>query len=286
MTARFVASGLVLLESSGSPGGELVSGAAASAAARFLNAAQPRWRRSLGSSLARLRLTLREALTVPGLACHQALRKRWIREQVRRELAQGARRVVVIGGGYDPLSVELSHEVPGLRLLELDHPGTQAAKRRALGELGLLEAIELAPLDLERASLSSALGQREDGDLRTVFVAEGLLMYFDPPQVQALIAELAQLAAPQSALLFTYMEPDPRGDLHYRSATPLARALLRARGEPLRWGCARTDLGAFLGELGWSLRVSEGAEELARRFDLPPRTRLACGECVAAAELG
>src|SRR4051794_31802357 len=73
-----------------------------------------------------------ERATVPGLCLHFMLRKRWIEHAVRSALARGARRVVVIGAGYDTLALRLAREFPALRFTEVDHPATQAVKRAAL----------------------------------------------------------------------------------------------------------------------------------------------------------
>ncbi len=73
-----------------------------------------------------------ERCTIPGLALHQALRKRHIEQAVRASLAQGFEQVVVLGGGLDTLALRLHKEFPQTNFLELDHPATQRVKRAVI----------------------------------------------------------------------------------------------------------------------------------------------------------
>lgn len=282
-TAQMIARCLVLLRASAGPT-ELVSERAALLAGAFLRESRASWRRSLEAGVARGRLRLLEALTIPGLVRQYALRKRWLEDAARRAVASGVRRVVVVGAGYDPLAANLAPELPHVRFVELDHPATQAPKRRALASLGLLERVELLAVDLERTTLADALGARPDRELPTLFVAEGLLMYLPAAAVGRFFQDLHVAAGPGSLAAFSFMEPDPRGALAYRGSTRLASAWLRWRGEPLRWGLAGPALADFLRERGLTLLETAGSRELRERY-LPAAddARVAQGEVLALA---
>ncbi len=282
-TAQMIARCLVLLRaSSGAP--ELVSERAALLAGAFLRESRAGWRRALGAGLARGRLRLLEALTIPGLVRQYALRKRWFEDTARRAVAAGVGRVVVVGAGYDPLAASLAPELPHVRWVELDHPATQAPKRRALAALGLLDRVELMAVDLERTTLAEALGARRDRELPTLFVAEGLLMYFPAAAVGRFFDDLRAVGGAGSLVAFSFMEPDAHGGLAYRGSTPLASAWLRWRGEPLRWGVARSALPALLRGHGLTLLETATSHDLRARY-LPTgdEGRVAQGEVVALA---
>ncbi|MBX3465516.1 MAG: SAM-dependent methyltransferase [Planctomycetes bacterium] len=281
-TAQMIARCLVLLRASAGPAAP-VSERAALLALAFLREARPPWRRALEAGLARGRLRLLEALTIPGLVGQYALRKRWLEDVARRAVAAGVRRVVVVGAGYDPLAATLAAELPHVRFVELDHPATQAPKRRALEALGLLGPVELLAVDLERTSLADALGGRADRALPTLFVAEGLLMYFPAAAVGAFFEDLGRVAGPGSQVAFSFMEPDAGGGLAYRGSTRLANAWLRWRGEPLRWGIARAALADFLHGHGLSLLETAASDELRDRY--LPGAEVARGEVLALARL-
>lgn len=283
-TAQMIARCLVLLrESDGATA--LVSLRAASLADAFLRESRASWRRSLEAGLARGRLRLLEALTIPGLVHQYALRKRWFEDAVRRAVAGGVRRVVVIGAGFDPLAANLVSELPHVRFVELDHPATQAPKRRALESLGLLGPVELLGVDLERTRLADVLAARADRDLPTMFIAEGLLMYFSETAVCRLFEDLRAGAPAGSLVAFSFMEPDERGGLAYRGSTRLAHAWLRWRGEPLRWGIARAGLADFLRDRGLALIETAASDALRERYLPRSGQRVARGEVLALARV-
>src|SRR3954469_7925494 len=61
-------------------------------------------------------------------------RTRWFDGVTLRLIDAGVRQVVIVAAGYDCRA--LRFRTPGVRFIELDHPATQADKRRILGELG------------------------------------------------------------------------------------------------------------------------------------------------------
>ena len=211
-----------------------------------------------------------ERATIPGLCLHFMLRKRWIEHAVRSALARGARRVVVIGAGYDTLALRLAQEFPAVRCTELDHPATQAVKRTALAAP---PNVRFVAADLARTPLLSALAGAL-GPEPSVFVIEGLLMYLTPADVAVLLAAVHRLQAAGGELVFTVMEPAADGSLRFHNATWLERALLALWKERFRSALARTELGAVLASHGFELR------EWADLTSLHPELPLARGELV------
>src|SRR5687768_12226040 len=193
--------------------------------------------------------TAYESLTVPGMALHQVLRKRWLEEAVEAGLGDGVKQVVVLGGGLDTLTARLARRHPPVRFLEADHPATQAVKRRALERLGRLAPnLELVPMDFNRLPVHAALLDHRgfDRDASTLILCEGVLMYLDPQSVDRLFAGLASLPVPSLRFAFTYMEPGPGGRIAFAGSSPLVSAWLRWRKESFTWGLPRRDLEAFL----------------------------------------
>ena len=211
-----------------------------------------------------------ERATIPGLCLHFMVRKRWIEHAVRSALARGARRVVVIGAGYDTLALRLAPEFPAVRFTEVDHPATQAVKRAALTAPANLRFVAA---DLARTPLPSALAGAL-GPEPSAFVIEGLLMYLTRADVMALLAAVHRLQAAGGELVFTVMEPGADGSIRFHNATWLERALLALWKEPFRSALARTELGPLLASQGFELR--EWADLAALQPELP----LARGELV------
>lgn len=192
-----------------------------------------------------------ERLTLPGIFLHYALRKQILRQHAQAALAAGCTQVVVLGAGFDTLCMELKAARPDLCCIEIDHPATQPAKRKAARGSGIgfvaadLAQQELAPL------LKAHPGFREDAF--TLFVAEGLLMYMPLEAARALFAQLAA-AAPHSQVAFTWFEPLADGRPGFRRQGRLVDAWLRWRGEPFLSGMAGPKLAGFLSGLGFALQ--------------------------------
>jgi len=209
-----------------------------------------------------------ERATIPGLCAHFMVRKRWIEQAVRGALGRGASQVVIIGAGYDTLAARLATEFAQVRFIEVDHPATQAVKRRALPPVSNLSFVAA---DLARVPLHEALA-RSLVPGRTLYVAEGVLMYLTPAQVDTFFAAVGD------EVIFTVMEPTRDGRIAFHNATWLERALLRLWGEPFRSALARYQLAPFLAERGFRLRYYA---DLARDH---PQLLLARGELVVHAE--
>ncbi|MGH9901631.1 MAG: class I SAM-dependent methyltransferase, partial [Pyrinomonadaceae bacterium] len=235
--------------------------------------------------------SLLERLTIPGIQLHYALRKRRLEEIARASLDEGFTQVVVFGAGFDTLALRLSESFPAARFIETDHPATQKVKTRAIAARGLSGPPNLSfiPLDLTGQNIETELPTR--GGFRprekTLFIAEGVLMYLAPREVDGLFRSVSRLGARGSRFAFTFMEEREDGRVAFRNAGRAVDLWLRLHREPFNWGLRPDQLSGFLAAHG--LRVLEaGTQETLRRLYLnKPRLAglpLAAGECVCLAE--
>jgi methyltransferase (TIGR00027 family) len=275
----------------------LVPPAMAEVCRRFLAEVDPAWLAALRWRAAawgpvRAAAFFLERFVIPGISLHYAVRKRFLEDAARQALAQGAGQVVVLGAGLDTLALRLHREYPLALFVESDHPATQAVKRRALERWGELDPVDpnlvLVTLDLARTrpqEVLAALPQyHEDAD--TFFLAEGLTMYLQPEEMDALFAFAREHAGPGSRFAFTFMEPQADGKVNFPEASPLVRRWLERVGEPFTWGLRRQDLPAWLAARGFEMMDLAGADELRQRYLAPAGLadrKLAAGEhvCVA-----
>ncbi len=209
-----------------------------------------------------------ERRTVPGMTLHVALRKRFFDDEARAAITGGATQVLVVGAGYDTLCPRLAAEHPGVRFVEVDHPGTSTAKRGAAEGLGAGRSnLRFLAVDLAATALDEALAGTGEWDRRTpsLVIAEGLLMYLDESAVAAFLDRARRACGRDSRLAFSYLESDAAGTVGGDKIDRLTRAVLRVVGEPLLWGPRAGELGAFLEEHGWRLAGEERCD-LRRRY--------------------
>jgi methyltransferase (TIGR00027 family) len=203
-----------------------------------------------------------EALTLPGIVPHYWHRKRWIETQCRKALQQGANRVIVLGAGFDTLSLRLLSERPALSALEIDHPATQAAKQQALR--AALPPVTHLPrfvaVDLSTQALPDlALGRDDD----VVFIAEGVLMYLSAARVQALFDSLRECGAGRVRVIFSFMSQWPDGGHGFRPRSAMIDTWLRWRGEPFMWALQPTKMAALLAQHGFVLQALASTQDFS-----------------------
>jgi methyltransferase (TIGR00027 family) len=164
---------------------------------------------------------------------HLEARTRFIDAQVMGAIGRGLTQIVILGAGYDDRA--LRFRTAGVRFFEVDHPDTQADKRRRLDGLNTdTDAISLVPADFRVDDLTTALaaaGQRSDAP--TLFLVEGLLVYLDEAAIVGLLGQARARSGPASGLVAT-LAVHPDG---IDSRTVLQRANAArpgARAEPWR----------------------------------------------------
>lgn len=136
----------------------------------------------------------------PALRAHLAARTRFVDDQVVAAIAAGLRQIVIVGAGYDDRA--LRFRSPAVRFFELDHPDTQADKRRRVSEIGAdMTYLTFAPIDFRSDDVGDALDSvGHDPGRASLFICEGLLVYLDQSTIVTLLAALRSRATADSTL--------------------------------------------------------------------------------------
>jgi len=252
-TAKVIAASTILLDSDPRTAHLVAPGAAAlckrllsrTRAERLLarSAAQP-WTRAIWRWA--------EQLTHPGIMAHYWHRKRWIEARCRIAIDEGFGRVIVLGAGFDTLGCRLAEEFSQLDIVEIDHPATQRAKRRALEGAAEIQRNNLSfvELDLGLESIPAPLINRRSA---TVVIVEGVLMYLSQEDVDHLFASLRKMLAERIRIIFSFMTRWPDGKTGFRPRSWLVERWLRLQGEPFTWAIEPQTMLDFLAARGFRL---------------------------------
>ena len=205
----------------------------------------------------------------PGIHEYVLARTKFIDAACQRALAEGFSQVLILGAGFDTRSFRFTGLAPGARFFELDVAATQEAKRGQLRKRGLAEPPTLAFVaqDLEENDLAGRLVRAGFAPGRTsLFLAEGLFMYLEPPAVDRLFHQLRDLAGPGSRLVFDYVHGSVLGggNRYHGQADILAR--VAKAGEKWRFGIAEGTLETFLAARGWRLQDQMDAAALEAAY--------------------
>jgi methyltransferase (TIGR00027 family) len=188
----------------------------------------------------------------PQMRARLEARTRFFDEQVLAAVRRGITQVVIAGAGYDDRA--LRFRSPGVRYFELDHPATQADKRRRLRRMKADESgLALLAADFRDGDVAGVLARSAHHPARpTLFLCEGLLVYLDQQATIELLAGLRSRAA-EGSLLAASLAVHPDG---LDSASVVARANgRRANGasEPWQTILPASSQRRLLAEAGWEI---------------------------------
>jgi methyltransferase (TIGR00027 family) len=213
------------------------------------------WPQTIRWAESRRSVSLYEAFDwmLPGQFEAFAHRKAFFERQVREGISSGATQVLVLGAGYDTLGWRLAPEFPGVSFFEIDHPATARLKAKGIATMGCPDNLYLLAEDLGDKQLVDVLSEHRlwDANLRTVILAEGLVMYLLPEAVFKLFCQCAELVGHGSRITFSYIPTGSDGRPDAGRWTGLMLWLQKAIGEPWVWSVRAEELDAYLHDVGW-----------------------------------
>ena len=142
-----------------------------------------------------------------GLRAFLVARSRYAEDNLKRAVDFGVHQYVLLGAGLDTFAYR--NPYAELRVFEVDHPATQQWKRELLqrSDIAIPESVTYAPVDFERQSLSTQLGDAGFNSQAPAFFAWlGVVPYLT---LEAFRATLSFIAAqqPGSGLTLDYGQP-------------------------------------------------------------------------------
>lgn len=161
--------------------------------------------------------------------------------------------LVLLGAGLDTFGYR-NPFADRLRVFEVDHPATQAWKRRRLGEAGIAipDSLVFAPVDFERGALLEGLARAGfDPARRTFFTWLGVVPYLSEAAIDATLGEVGGIAG-GAEIVFDYSDP-PGALAPEMAAMHAARAArVAAAVEPFLSAFEPAALHARLRRLGFA----------------------------------
>jgi methyltransferase (TIGR00027 family) len=163
-----------------------------------------------------------------------AARSRYAEDQLTAAMARGATQYVVLGAGLDTYAYRNEHS--RLFVFEVDHPATQAWKRKQLDAAGIAipSSLTFVPTDFEEQSLGSVLQSSGFQASEVSFFSWlGGTPYLTPEAVMATLAFIGSLPS-GSGVVFDYaVERSSLDFVEQMAMDALASRVARA-GEPFR----------------------------------------------------
>ena len=188
---------------------------------------------------------------------------------VRDALDAGVNQVVILGAGYDARAWRMARA--GATFFEVDHPATQADKRRRAPAGGPV----YVPVDFRTDDLAAALNSAAfEWTGPALFVIEGVTMYLTEAAVRDLLSLLSTRAAPGSRLAVNFAAPPGTGGRRDRMRQALLRRVGSASGEPHVFSLPVADAQDFVAACGWQTVNARSLRDLAPELLGPTSLRI------------
>lgn len=203
----------------------------------------------------------------PGVRSSVVARTRLIDDAIAASLGDQTRQLVILGAGFDSRAYRLPR-LRAITVFEVDHPNTQAAKRRVLEQAlsSPPEHVRFVACDFNQHSLESAMAEAGYSETAHTFILwEGVTNYLTEAAIDATLRWCSR-AAEGSRLLFTYVHRDVLTRPQTFIGTEQLFASLEKAGEKLTWGIEPENLPAFLAERGLSMETDVGAAQYRERY--------------------
>jgi len=199
-------------------------------------------------------------------------RARYAEEVLAAAVPHGLDQLVVLGAGLDTFAYR--NPYPALRVVEIDHPATQAWKLERLAAAGITvpPSVTHTPVDFERDDLSTVLGAAIDPRRPVLFWWLGVTPYLTLDAITDTLTALAAL--PRTAVVLDHAAPDPHASALTRAWEAQRAARVAAVGEPWVTRIAPEDLAALGLRCGFELVHHEDEAELLRRVLRHSRPRV------------
>jgi len=199
-----------------------------------------------------------------GLVDHNTLRMLLVDRALQGWLRGGLRQVVVLGAGLDSRAWRMA-ELSQADVFEVDHPDTQAFKRRQVSPLSPhARQVVFVPVDFEQDDLVVSLAAAgPDQEQPTAWLCEGVLAYLPPVVSERLFSQIAALSAVGSQLVLSYVTPPSGSGV---ASKAVAALLVRQLGERARGFVSRESMHERLTAAGLTPLEDRGWKEWQERF--------------------
>ncbi len=204
--------------------------------------------------------------SAPGLRAHMAVRSRFAEDTLAKSYEKGTRQYVLLGAGLDTFAYRNPYS--DLRVLEVDHPATQAWKRELLAHasIAIPENVAYVPVNFEHDSLEAEM-KRAGFDLhaRTFFSWLGVVPYLTESAFLDTIGFIVRMPA-GSGVVFDYgLSRDKLSPMEQMMSDTLASRVAHA-GEAFKLFFDPVELEAILMRAGFSHIEDLGRDELNPRY--------------------
>jgi methyltransferase (TIGR00027 family) len=210
--------------------------------------------------------TARDSSYSRAARAYMAVRSRFAEDYLARAVERGVRQYVLLGAGLDTFAYR--SPFADLHVFEVDHPATQAWKRRKLtaGRIDPPSTVTFVPVDFEREGLADRLeasGFRREAP--AFFAWLGVTMYLTDAAIDATLSLIA--STPRGGgLALDYLASVPWHHLRTQVGVWWLKRKVAAAGEPFTSSQPPRRMHGRLSALGFHSMVDLDSDAINARY--------------------
>ncbi|MGB9038173.1 MAG: class I SAM-dependent methyltransferase [Acinetobacter calcoaceticus] len=195
-------------------------------------------------------------------------RSRYAEDLLDQAVQQNTQQYVLVGAGLDSFALRESHHYPTLKIFEVDHPDTQAAKQTKLKKLGEIPAsVEFVAINFEKESISEALARSlYERSAPAFFSWLGTTHYLNPQTTLQTLKSIAEFAANGSEVVLDYSTDFQELTGIERIGSMGVAQFTHLLKEPLLGQFKPTDLHRAVEQMGFEVVEDLSGEAITERY--------------------
>ncbi|MDS7932958.1 class I SAM-dependent methyltransferase [Acinetobacter sp. V91_7] len=195
-------------------------------------------------------------------------RSRYAEDLLDQAIQSNTQQYVLVGAGLDSFVLRESHHYPTLKIFEVDHPDTQAAKQAKLKKLGNIPAsVEFVAINFEKESISEALTRSlYERSAPAFFSWLGTTHYLNPQTTLQTLKSIAEFAANASEVVLDYSTDFQELTGIERIGSMGVAQFTHLLKEPLLGQFKPTDLHHAVEQMGFEVVEDLSGEAITERY--------------------
>lgn len=195
-------------------------------------------------------------------------RSRYAEDLLDQAIQSNIQQYVLVGAGLDSFVLRESHHYPALKIFEVDHPDTQAAKQAKLKKLGEIPAtVEFVAINFEKESISEALARSlYERSTPAFFSWLGTTHYLNPQTTLQTLKSIAEFAANASEVVLDYSTDFQELTGIERIGSMGVAQFTHLLKEPLLGQFKPTDLHHAVEQMGFEVVEDLSGEAITERY--------------------
>jgi methyltransferase (TIGR00027 family) len=202
-----------------------------------------------------------------------AIRARLADDQAKEMAGLRLEQLILLGAGFDSMALRIQSSLEGVTVFEVDHPATQAVKRKVIAKLGTPNNLRFVEVDFERDDFVEKLADAGFNRASlSLIVWMGVSYYLTPQAMSRTLTQLRLASSTGTRLIFDYiLQGVIDGTSHNLTAIVAARRVALV-GEPWVFGLNPEYVAEYLRGFGFNLIKDYGPEDLRQKY-CPQRFR-------------